>query len=91
VKASHKLDSSCPIIHCPGFVPIVANAHSVFATSCELNSPDLSLGITLTRCTRRLQILRERERQRERLQILQPLEWHGLSRMHERSKYLEEK
>jgi hypothetical protein len=57
--------SSYPIIHAPGFVPIVANAHSVFATSYELNTSDLTLGIPFPRSKRRLQILR--------LQILEPL------------------
>ena len=28
--------SSCHILSCPGFVPIVASAQSVFATSCNL-------------------------------------------------------
>ena len=31
--------SSSPINRSPGFLPIVAYAHSVFATACELNSP----------------------------------------------------
>ena len=33
---------SCPMTRFLGFVPIVANAHSVFARFCELNSPDIT-------------------------------------------------
>ena len=32
---------TCPIIHCPGFLPIVGYVHIVFATSFELLSPDI--------------------------------------------------
>jgi hypothetical protein len=31
--------SSSPITRSPGFRPIIANTHSVFATFCELNDP----------------------------------------------------
>ena len=48
--------SSCPIIRSPGFVPIVANAHSVFAIACELNSPDMAsaLRCSMDGCTPRM-------------------------------------